>query len=386
MHNVDFLFFDAGGGHRSAATALKRVMEKEGYPWNIRLVNLQDVLDEIDLFHKYTGIASQDIYNLILKKGWTLGSPQLARIMQWIIRRFHADQVRVLSSYWRRHKPDMVVSLIPNFGRAIYKGLKSADPDAPLVTILTDFADYAPLYFWIERQDQYYICGTELAIRQAYELGHPPEKVFRVQGMILHPRYYERIDADPPAERLRLGLQPDLPTGLVLFGGQGSPSMRRILDRLDRSSLNLQLILLCGKNAALARDLRARRTRIPVLIQEFTTEVPYFMHLSDFFIGKPGPGSISEALAMRLPVIVERNAYTLPQERYNAEWVLENQVGMVVRNFRRIDETVAALLEPETFQRLRTNAAALRNTAVYEIPAILDGILRKRRTGSDAAR
>ncbi len=47
------------------------------------------------------------------------------------------------------------------------------------------------------------------------------------------------------------------------------------------------------------------------------------MHASDFFIGKPGPGSISEALAMKLPVIVERNAWTLPQERYNADWVTE---------------------------------------------------------------
>ena len=27
----------------------------------------------------------------------------------------------------------------------------------------------------------------------------------------------------------------------------------------------------------------------------FTSEIPYYMVLSDFFIGKPGPGSISEA-------------------------------------------------------------------------------------------
>ena len=58
------------------------------------------------------------------------------------------------------------------------------------------------------------------------------------------------------------------------------------------------------------------------------------MHLADFFIGKPGPGSISEAIAMKLPVIVERNAWTLPQERYNADWVLEQGAGFVLPNFR----------------------------------------------------
>ena len=60
------------------------------------------------------------------------------------------------------------------------------------------------------------------------------------------------------------------------------------------------------------------------------------MSLADFFIGKPGPGSISEAVAMRLPVIVERNIWTLPQERYNADWVLERKAGLVLPNFRGI--------------------------------------------------
>ena len=55
------------------------------------------------------------------------------------------------------------------------------------------------------------------------------------------------------------------------------------------------------------------------------------MQLADFFIGKPGPGSVSEALAMRLPVIVECNAWTLPQERYNAEWIVEKEVGWCCR-------------------------------------------------------
>ena len=38
---------------------------------------------------------------------------------------------------------------------------------------------------------------------------------------------------------------------------------------------------------------------------------------------------------MKLPVIVERNAWTLPQERYNADWVRENGVGLVVPQLPR---------------------------------------------------
>jgi UDP-N-acetylglucosamine:LPS N-acetylglucosamine transferase len=67
------------------------------------------------------------------------------------------------------------------------------------------------------------------------------------------------------------------------------------------------------------------RHRMPVYVEGFTRDVPYFMSLGDYFIGKPGPGSISEALAMRLPVVVESNAWTLAHERYNAEWIVEQQ-------------------------------------------------------------
>jgi UDP-N-acetylglucosamine:LPS N-acetylglucosamine transferase len=101
------------------------------------------------------------------------------------------------------------------------------------------------------------------------------------------------------------------------------------------------------------------------------------MRLADYFIGKPGPGSLSEALAMRLPVIVERNAWTLPQERYNADWVRESEVGLVVDSFRHIAGALSNLLEPERLARLQANAARLTNRGVFEIPDILEGILNR---------
>ena len=98
------------------------------------------------------------------------------------------------------------------------------------------------------------------------------------------------------------------------------------------------------------------------------------MHLSDFFIGKPGPGSISEALHQGLPVIVVRNAWTMPQERYNTEWIQENNAGIVLDSFSFIREGVS-----EATRRLgefQASIGRIRNRAVFEIPDILDRILR----------
>jgi 1,2-diacylglycerol 3-beta-galactosyltransferase len=371
MRKLDFVFFDAGGGHRSAATALRAVIEQQGRPWEVRLVNLQELLDPLDVFRKLTGLRLQDVYNLILRKGWTLGSAQLLRPMQRLIRLYRTRQLPLIERHLRASGPDMLVSFVPHFNRALCESLRNALPGTPFVTILTDIADYPP-HFWIERgQEQYFICGSDRAVQQALAMGHPPERVSAVSGMILQPRFYEPVALDRAAERARLGLDPNVPTGLVLFGGSGSNVMLEIARRLDRSGVGVQLILICGRNESLVRKLRALGTRMPVFVEGFTKEVPYYMRLADFFIGKPGPGSISEALAMQLPVIVERNAWTLPQERYNADWILEKQVGRVLPNFRSIDRAVAELLEPEGLARYRANAAALNNRAVFEIPEVL---------------
>src|ERR1700683_2367177 len=358
--------------------ALQQVIAQQGRPWEIRMVNRQEQLDSLDIFRRITGIRLQDYYNLLLKKGWTLGSGELLKGLHVVIRLFQPALVRLLRDFWRAGQPDMVVSLIPNFNRALKLSLEAALPGPPLVTILTDIADYPP-HFWIERQQQYLICGSDRAVEQEHSMGHPGERVFRASGMILHPRFYDAPVQNRIAGRERLGFRPDLPTGLVLFGGHGSDMMLEIAKRLDSSSLDLQLIFVCGKNEKLANELRERKSRVPCFVEGFTTRVNEYMQLADFFIGKPGPGSVSEALAIGLPVIVECNAWTLPQERYNADWIVEKQVGLVLRSFDKIDEAVTRLIEPSALDRYRANAAALGNRAVFEIPEILAKIFDQSR-------
>jgi 1,2-diacylglycerol 3-beta-galactosyltransferase len=193
--------------------------------------------------------------------------------------------------------------------------------------------------------------------------------------MILHPRFYEAAQVDRAAERVKLGLNPGLPTGIVLFGGYGTWKMLNILRQINRSGLQVQLIMICGRNDKLAEALRREPTRIPIHVEGFTTQIPYFMALSDFFIGKPGPGSISEALAKHLPVIIDCNAWTLPQERYNARWVREKNVGIVVSSHRRTTGAVAELLKPGELAQFRARTEAMENRAVFEIPVIFERIL-----------
>src|ERR1700691_1864376 len=99
---IHLVFFDAGGGHRNAATALQVEIEREDLSLNVSLVNLQEVLDPLDILRKLTGIRIQDMYNKMLRNGWTLGSPQLMRVLQFVVRTYHAPSVKVLEKFWQQ--------------------------------------------------------------------------------------------------------------------------------------------------------------------------------------------------------------------------------------------------------------------------------------------
>jgi 1,2-diacylglycerol 3-beta-galactosyltransferase len=283
--------------------------------------------------------------------------------------------VKLLSDYFRENPADLLISVIPHFNREINEAWKSLYPGRPFVTLITDLADFPP-HFWIEpANEQYVICGTERAVEQARAVGKDDSHIFATSGMILRPDFYTEDASDPREVRQQLGLDPDLTTGMVLFGGFGSKTMYEIAERLDAARVPIQLLVICGRNEKLAEKFRARSWNLRVHVVGFTKQVHHLMRAADFLIGKPGPGSIAEAMVRHLPVIVECNAWTLPQERFNTEWVREKGVGIVLHNFKDIVSGVQELLKPGALESVRKNVAGLHNEAIFEIPDILAKLL-----------
>jgi UDP-N-acetylglucosamine:LPS N-acetylglucosamine transferase len=385
---IDLIYFDAGGGHRASATALMSAVRQQHRAWDIRLINLRDLLEPADVIRRLTGIRVEDFYNSQLKHGLTIGTGALLRITQMLIRQLEPTMIKLLSRHWRDSEPDLVVSMIPNFNHAILEGIRQAAAlraraETPLVTILTDLADCPP-HFWIERQRQYLVCGTATAVEQALAMGHAAARVFRTSGMIVRPEFYSQMELSREAERIRLELDPELPTGIVMFGSYGSSQMAGIARRVEAARLKTQMIFVCGHNDKLREHLESMSLSYPFHCVGFTNEIPYFMKLADFFIGKPGPGSISEALVMGLPLIVERNAWTMVQERFNTDWIAQNQLGVVLPSFREIASAVATMLDGEQFIRLRAHVDRIDNRAVFEVPEILDAVISHHRAANSS--
>ncbi len=72
----------------------------------------------------------------------------------------------------------------------------------------------------------------------------------------------------------------------------------------------------------------------------------------------------------------------MPQERYNTQWIRENNVGLVLPSFRHVRSAVTDLTA--RLAEFRANTCRLDNRAVFEIPDILDGILETAEKGRRA--
>lgn len=105
-----------------------------------------------------------------------------------------------------------------------------------------------------------------------------------------------------------------------MYGGAGNARMMALAQALQNITPTFQMIFLCGRNHRLAAEFAALKLTYPYIIRAYTPDVPYYFALSDFLISKPGPATISEALVMNLPLLLDCQ-HILPQERSNVQWV-----------------------------------------------------------------
>jgi 1,2-diacylglycerol 3-beta-galactosyltransferase len=383
MSGPEVLLFtiDAGGGHRAAARALAAAAEVTGAPFRFRVESFQQTLLPLDALKRVAGLSLEDAYNLILRRRWSAFMVPLLRVMHAAIRVRRPAIVRTLGAWLRRQpRPVAVVSVMPNFNGVMRDAIRAAIPGTPLVVVLTDFADFPPR-FWIEPGLDRVVVGTDEAREQALAIGIPKERVSRVSGMVMHPRFYR---AGGPSVRGRvreeLGLGEADFAVTLLFGGKGSPEMAPLAERLLEADPAFRVIAICGENPELFARLAPVEARAGGRLARlgFTDRVAELLAASDLLVTKPGPGSLSEAFHQRVPVVVTRNLHTIPQERFNTAFVRDRGLGLVVPHWREIPAAVARLFRDVPARAaIRERLAALpENRAVFEVIDIVGGVIQ----------
>lgn len=408
---VNVVTGQGGEGHYATFRAIKAAIERRNLPWQLQVTDIDELITQLsqqgqiqNVYERF-GISGHDLYNAMVRGGWTWLWPLKMRLNKWLVKVNYEAGVKFFETYWRSQQPDLVVSVMPLYNRGLWESLHKALPGTPYVTVMTDFADCPP-DFWLDAEAAHpVVCPTPQAVAQARQQGIALGRIVQTAGLVVHPDFCQtpsrqaaiaqktaqgslRVHVPEAIARARqgAGLAADKPTGLVMFGGNGAACMNAIARRLERLGADIQLIFLCGRDRELAASLKTYGGPQGRLVVEFTHQVAHYMGLADFFIGKPGNVSVSEAAAMGLPIITCCNHHTMAQERDCARWVETQSLGKVISSFKQVDKAVAQLLHPAIYNRCRENLARLNNQSVFEVVDLLQPLVAEstRRKASQA--
>ncbi|HEY1722686.1 MAG TPA: hypothetical protein VGG27_15685 [Magnetospirillaceae bacterium] len=380
MKKLTILYTDCGYGHVATANALKRELEEAG-TYRVDIIDVyRDVLESIDPFLHTVGISGPDIYNkLVLQRGHTrLLYPVVAAITAISMAVTSRNLSKRLAGYCAKYDPDLILSVMPMINGAAARSVKRMAKRTPFATLVTDFAEFARGVWIHDRSNQYIICGTDRCAEQARAFGIPDAKIFKLDGVIISPDFHKQNaqtqTGEDGARPRHPELSQDLLTGLMMFGGRGSDRMLDYATAIERSALPVQMIYACGTNSALADKIRSLPSERPRLVLGLTDKMYEYMGCSDFFVGKPGPASIAEARYSQLPMILEFGKNTLLQERYNALWARDQEIALLFKGLGDLVATIAKLIEPGTHRMIKSRLHGSSNTAIAELPSVLEQI------------
>ena len=368
---------DTGGGHRSAAEAIAAALAR-AFP-NRYAVTLVDGFKRAAIFPLNFAPETYLPFTTYFEWLWGLGfrvsnHRRVTRVVSPYLRLSIARRLREIL---REQNPDLVVSTHPIFVELGRRALREIGTRAPFITVVTDLFDAHCL--WFDPEVDLCIVPTESARTVARQFGMPGEKL-RVVGEPVSLKFIDN-GITPIDARNKLGLAPERTTILLVGGGEGMGPLYAIARALDRERLPIQLVVIAGRNKSLYEKLCAAAWQMPVSVQGFVTNMPEWMRAADLIITKAGPGTISEALACGLPILL--SGFLPGQETGNAAFVEQNGVGVLRKNPDTIARTLREWLTPgnETLARLAARAREhARPRAALDIAKILDDCLTARAT------
>jgi processive 1,2-diacylglycerol beta-glucosyltransferase len=219
-----------------------------------------------------------------------------------------------------------------------------------LIGVLTDFAPHS---YWINEGVDYYIVPSEDTKERFIKKGVPADKI-RVFGIPIRYKFAERLDERKTRESL--GLASDVPTVLVMGGGQGLGSMKEAVKALIASEESLQLIVVAGSNQKLFKWLKkvSAKSSKKILCYDYASNIDELMEAATLIVTKSGGMTTAECLAKGLPMVI---ITPLPgQEARNTDFLLEKGVAVHVHDIRNLAEEVELLLRSP--QRLKAMSVA----------------------------
>ncbi len=223
----------------------------------------------------------------------------------------------------------------------------------PIVGVVTDFGVHS---YWRSSCVDIYLVPNDDVKQKMIQWGIKRSRVL-VTGIPTDPRF--SVQRDKQAERLRLDLEPDRPTLLVMGGSHGLGPMVKVVSAIRQLPFEIQVIVVCGNNRKLYKEMDAQFSHDPGLkIFAHTKHIPRLMDASDVLVSKPGGLTCSEAMTKGIPMIM---LHPIPgQEERNALYLSQHGAAERVETLDELVEMVDDLFSDQNrLEKLREKSQML---------------------------
>ncbi|MBV8723750.1 MAG: glycosyltransferase [Candidatus Eremiobacteraeota bacterium] len=348
------LISDTGGGHRSAANAICAALDEIVTP------------DRFE--HRIEDVAAHCAFPLTqLGLGYSMAlryAPPVYGALYYATngRRRYRALVRFCEPLYRErlrdlfigYRPDVIVSVHPLLNHAALRARDDARMhEVPIVTVITDLGKVHES--WLVPDADAVVVPAREVYQRALSRGVPPQRL-HLLGHPIHPKF-DDVTGSKNELRRQLGLSPDAHIVMLMAGGEGGGKLLSTTLALAKADLGIALVVVCGRNEPLEQKLKeiAPALSTPMTVLGFTDKIPEYFRAVDLLVTKAGPGTLAEANAAHLPVVVYD--YVPGQERGNVDFVRHNGLGIIaLRSAASVVSGVRGLIRaPERLAAIRHN-------------------------------
>lgn len=336
-----------GGGHRSASEAIANYLAAH----HSEKVDLQvvDFFEEfapgLNVLAKFAYQQSVQFFPELYGTFFDLtnklpNNPVVHEMAQM----GYARAVAFIDNY----RPNAVISTFPIAG-GVAAEIKASRPLVS-ATVITDYGAHRQ---WLHPATDLYFVATKEVREDLVVRGLPWERVV-VSGIPIHERF--SIPVEKADCRKELGLSDRFT--VLMTAAAGTPGDVKSIAK-ELTGMGIQVAAVAGKHERLRRRLHSLEKKTELLkVFGFVKDMHKMMMAADVLVGKAGGLTVSEALAMRLPLIIYN---PVPgQEIYNVDFLVNYGAGLSSRDEEDVVEKVRFLsTHPDRLQQMAENAGRL---------------------------
>ncbi|MGB6985954.1 MAG: glycosyltransferase [Candidatus Aquilonibacter sp.] len=349
-----FLISDTGGGHRSAANAITAALDEIEEPFAFEH-RIEDVaahcafpLTQLGLGYSMALRYAPPVYGALY---YATNGRRRYRALVRFCEPLYRERLRDL---FLSYNPDVIVSVHPLLNHAALRARADAGMQhVPIVTVITDLGKVHES--WLMPDADAVVVPAREVYERALSRGISPNRL-RLLGQPIHPRFDDVVGTKEEL-RKQLGLPEDRLIVMLMAGGEGGGKLLPTTLALARARLPIHLLVVCGRNEPLREKLgeMSRSLPTPMTVLGFTDKIPEYFRAVDLLVTKAGPGSLAEANAAQLPVVVYD--YVPGQERGNVEFVRHNGLGTVaIHGAAEVVRAVRSMIRtPHRLDEIRRN-------------------------------